>query len=118
MYYIYIEGKGREAEYLERVNSEEQDNDFLSEPLALFGVMRNAAAVGDVVEEGPDVLELGFGDGEVAQAAEHLGAVGQVRPVAHLDEQCGILRGEAGLALALGVAPPLESLYLVGGRKS
>ena len=64
--------------------------------------MREAAPVGEVVEEGPELLELGLGDGEIAQAAEHLGAVGEVRPVVHLDEQHGILRRQLlGLPLAV-----------------
>ena len=54
--------------------------------------MCDAAAVCDVVE-GPDLLELGFGHSKVAKASEHLEAMGQVGPVAHLYEQCSILWG-------------------------
>jgi hypothetical protein len=91
--------------HLKCIHCEEQDNDFLSEPLALFLVMRYAVPVRDVVEHGPDLLELGFCDSEITQAAEHLGAVSKVHPVVHLDEQCSVLWREfllLVLAIALG----------------
>jgi hypothetical protein len=91
--------------HLKCIHCEEQDNDFLSEPLALLLVMRYAVPVRDVVEHGPDILELGFCDSEVTQAAEHLGPVSKVHPVVHLDEQCSVLRREfllLVLAIALG----------------
>lgn len=59
--------------------------------------------VGDVIEQGPDLLELGFSHSQIAQAAKHLGAVSKVSPVGHLDEQCRILWGEL-LPLSLAVA--------------
>ena len=53
--------------------------------MALFVVICHAAPVRDVVEEGPDLLELGFGHSQITQAAKHLGAVSKVSPVGHLD---------------------------------
>ena len=78
--------------------------------------MREAAPVGEVVEEGPELLELGLGDGEIAQAAEHLGAVGEVRPVVHLDEQRGVLRRQLlGLPLAVPHGKGLADGVAAGG---
>jgi len=71
--------------------------------LALFVVICHAAPVRDVVEEGPDLLELGFGHSQITQAAKHLGAVSKVSPVGHLDKQCSILRGQL-LPLSLPIA--------------
>jgi hypothetical protein len=92
---------------LECFHGEEQDNDFLGEPLALFMVMCDAAPVGDVIEHGPDVLELSLRDSQVTQAAEHLGAVSKVSPEGHLDQQCSILWGELLLLLSLAIIAPL-----------
>lgn len=68
-------------------------------------VMCDAVPVRDVIEEGPDLLELSFGHSQITQAAEHLGAVSKVSPVVHLDEQRSILRGQLlllSLVIALG----------------
>jgi hypothetical protein len=77
--------------------------------LALFVVICDAAPVGDVIEEGPDLLELGFGHSQITQAAKHLGAVSKVSPVGHLDKQCSILRGQLlPLSLAIALSKSLQ----------
>ena len=72
--------------------------------------MRNAVPVGDVIEQGPELLELGFSHSQITQAAKHLGAVSKVSPVGHLDEQCSILWGELlPLSLAVALSKCLQS---------
>lgn len=77
--------------YLNGVYSQEENNNFLRKPLALFCILWYASAIREIIEESSDLLQSGFGHCQLSKAAKNLGAASQMRPEGHLDQQCSIL---------------------------
>lgn len=69
----------------------------------LLRIMCDPAAIGEVTEQGSDLLQLSFGYRQITKAAKHLRAPREMRPEVPLDQYSSILRGEL-LSLALDVA--------------
>lgn len=78
--------------YLNGINSKQQDNDFLREPLTFFCILGYPTTVGEVIKICSDLFQFRLGNCQFPKGTKGLRSTDQISSECYLDHQCSILR--------------------------